>query len=53
MEILIWDSILAVAGIICLIICYKMTDSISITIIYGIYIGLIIFTFSLFALTTL
>ena len=41
---------LAIVGIVCLIICYKMTDSICATIIYGIYIGLIIFTFSLFVL---
>ena len=37
--------LLAIVGIICLIICYKMTDSIFATIVYGIYIVLIIIIF--------
>lgn len=42
--------LIIIVGIICLIACYKMTDSIPATILYGIYIGLIIFSFSLFVL---
>lgn len=42
---------LIIAGIICLAICYKMTNSIFATTIYGVYITLIIVTFSLFVST--
>ncbi len=41
--------ILIIAGIASLIVCYKMTNSISTTVIYGIYI-IIILILSLFAL---
>lgn len=41
--------LMIIVGIICEVICYKMTDSIPVTILYGIHIGLIIFIVSLFA----
>ena len=43
--------LLILVGIICLIVCYKMTSSIFATAIYAIYIALIVITFSLFVLT--
>lgn len=43
--------VLIVIGIICLGICYIITNSILATTVYGAYIGLIIITFSLFVLT--
>ena len=44
-------GLLILTGIICLVICYKMTDSIVATVVYAIYIALIVITFSLFVLT--
>lgn len=38
---------LIIVAIVCLIICYKMTDSIFATVAYGIYEMLIIFAISL------
>lgn len=42
--------LLILVGIICLIVCYRYTDSLFATLIYGIYIALIVITFSLFVL---
>ena len=48
---LIEIGILVTAGIFCLIKTYKMTDSILATILYGIYILLIILIVSIFVWT--
>ena len=40
-----------IVGILCVGVCYKMTDSIFATTIFGAYITLIIISFSLFVLT--